>query len=452
MNHYSQQHTLLHFDFCKQKKSKKIAMILDIIAPLALIISMLMIFLGPAYYPKVNICILLGYNALFIIISLAHLIKFCLFTSKLIKKVKEYEASDVELKAMPESNKNLVFIIPNYKEPESLIIKTVDQFASHPYSSGYIIVLAMEQAEEGSLEKAQSIQKKYDGVFKHFAITVHPFNVPNEARGKASNVNYATRELYKLIESMDIKIDSVYLTIADADAQVSHYYVSELQKAIDQSEDPHNCIYAPPAVFSRNSLDVPAAVRLQDIMWSLLVTQNLQNSRGLAFPVSSYTLSLDLCHRVDYWDVDEAAIAEDMHMTLKCWFNTKGLTKTIPIYVPINYTNVQSSSYLSTIGSKFNQAKRHHQGISDVGYTLTRLITTTGWKCSFWNRFLVCCHVLESHILPCSVAWVITFGLLVASLLNVNEIYSDPNFAIVFKAAQVTGGVASLPYLIAFPL
>lgn len=73
---------------------------------------------------------------------------------------------------------------------------------------------------------------------------------------------------------------------------------------------------------------------------------------------------------VGYWDTDANAVGEDMHMTLKCLFKTQGRARTIPIFVPINLTNVETEGHISNLKARFIQAKRHYNGVADVACTL----------------------------------------------------------------------------------
>ncbi|KAJ6114224.1 hypothetical protein N7486_000002 [Penicillium sp. IBT 16267x] len=44
----------------------------------------------------------------------------------------------------------------------------------------------------------------------------------------------------------------------------------------------------------------------------------------MAIPTSVYSLPLVLAEQVGGWDSDPTAIGEDMHMLLKCYFETAG--------------------------------------------------------------------------------------------------------------------------------
>ena len=59
-------------------------------------------------------------------------------------------------------------------------------------------------------------------------------------------------------------------------------------------------------------------------MWSAMAAQNLGSSLGLGFPISNYTMSASLLRAVDFWDLHDDAIGEDLHMFLKAYFKTGG--------------------------------------------------------------------------------------------------------------------------------
>jgi hypothetical protein len=65
-------------------------------------------------------------------------------------------------------------------------------------------------------------------------------------------------------------------------------------------------------------------VRLVDFGWSIGSMSNLLPSSPAKLPLSTYSISMDLCISVDFWDTGSEAIGEDMHMFLKCFFATSG--------------------------------------------------------------------------------------------------------------------------------
>jgi len=208
-----------------------------------------------------------------------------------------------------------VFVIPNYGEPLSLLQNTIEKIASHTFAKEcYVLVLAMEETEVGHSMKGASLESEFRHRFKEFIVTVHPAGVPGESPGKASNVGYAARTAASALVSKGYSMKQMILTVSDADALFPELYIQSLEKTIAETEDPCNTMYAPPIFFSRNHLNVPASVRITDLIWSIMMMQNLSNQRGVIFPCSNYSLGYSLAEKVGYWDTDSRAIGEDVQM------------------------------------------------------------------------------------------------------------------------------------------
>ncbi|CAJ0754235.1 9879_t:CDS:2 [Entrophospora sp. SA101] len=385
-----------------------------------------------------------------------------------------YNDMESALKLHPDGHFVHAFIIPNYDEPEPLLRDTIKRLSQHRNaSSTYVIILAMEESELNYASKGSSLQKNFDGYFLDFIITAHPKDLPGESRGKGSNVAYAAKEACKHFARKHIDKRRVVFTITDSDSAIPELYVRHVEKALTESEEPYATICSPPIFFSRNALDVPAAVRVTDIMWSIMVMQNLSNRRGLAFPCSTYSLSMILAEKVGFWDTDKDAVGEDLHMWLKCFFKTGGVARSVPIFVPINLTNVQTAGYMSNIYARFVQAKRHYNGVADVAYSLKSAFTdhhnnatahtnSNGYKngyllnekklsstiiphapiiskpitkknlssspgrrslssclmsCSFIDKLEVVFHVLEAHMIPCTSGWLMIAAIPIIQLI-----------------------------------
>lgn len=168
-----------------------------------------------------------------------------------------------------------------------------------------------------------------------------------------------------------------------------------------------------------------------------MVMSNLSSGRGIAFPCSTYSLTMILAEKVGYWDTDADAVGEDLHMWLKCFFKTEGLARSVPIYVPINLTNVQTSGYLANMNARYVQSKRHYNGVADLAYTLrhaagvrnnhhsaldssgimlpmtpttpsfsTRSKMSQYTSPTYWiDKMIVCVKVLEAHLIPATSGW-----------------------------------------------
>ncbi|KAI8982393.1 glycosyl transferase family group 2-domain-containing protein [Mycotypha africana] len=377
------------------------------VAPLTPIISLALLPLGPLLFPRFYVLFLFIYFSVFLYQQVNHVCKFYVTSSRMRAVIDKWNRTkqnddvesfnktsnhnDIELEE--EQKLSMVsysqqqpyqyihtFVIPNYCEPEGLLKDTIGRLAVHRHANtNYVIILAMEASESGWEEKGHRIKEYFKDQFLGFYITGHPVNIPGEYRGKGSNVNYAVRQA---CQHQMIKVDNydprkIILTIMDSDAGLPELYILEVENALaSRTEDPYYTICAPPIFFSRNCYQVPAAVRMTDITWAALVMSNLSNSDGLCVPCSNYSLSYLLAERVGFWDIGADAIGEDMHMWLKCFFKTDGMARTASIYVPINLTNVQCEGYFRNIYARYQQAKRHFQGVADLGYTISHTLSS----------------------------------------------------------------------------
>ncbi|KAI9265722.1 hypothetical protein EDC94DRAFT_603914 [Helicostylum pulchrum] len=430
----------------------------ELVAPMAALGSVLLLPLGPLLIPRTYICFLLVYFTVFLYTQVSHLFKFYITATKMKKNIRawnqrsvteeeegdkinnvnvnknstreritstdqELEDMETSLKLYDDSHFIHAFIVPNYAEPEALLRDTIKRIANHKNAqTNYVIILAMEAAELNHEAKANSLTEYFKDSFLHFIVTAHPADIPGEARGKGSNVSFAARHGCAQMIQHGIDRRRVVITVSDSDSSIPELYVKEVEKSFTQAEDPYFLLFAPPIFFSRNCFDVPAAVRMTDITWSAMVMSSLSNSRGLAFPCSTYSLSMVLAERVGYWDTDADAVGEDMHMMLKCFFKTDGLARCCPIFVPINLTNVQSDGYFSSMNARFVQAKRHYNGVADLAYTLRNAFgvkdtidaghvfaskkTSIYAAPNFWlDKLVISIKVMEAHLIPVTSGW-----------------------------------------------
>ena len=138
---------------------------------------------------------------------------------------------------------------------------------------------------------------------------------------------------------------------------------------------------------------------------------------SISIPTSVYSLPLSLADKVGGWDSDPTAIGEDMHMLLKCYFETAGNLVSRVIHVPASQCNVSGDSIsnsgkaipwhrrtLDTYQARYRQALRHMWGALDSGFATRRTISYLRLhsRCVFLRpRHLALLHLLwEAHFLP----------------------------------------------------
>lgn len=279
----------------------------------------------------------------------------------------------------------------------------------------------MEQRESDVENKAMLLVNEFMRRFRSISFTVHPSNIPGELAGKGSNLAWAARQLSQrytpaqrkdvivtgidgkcrgvaiggwlpapkshafrswLLASLNAHHDS--LTSHAYNAADSHllanYFTLVTTMHVAHPRTATTTLYSAPIIFDRNAHNVPAIVRVADIMWSAAGMSGLHEGSYVAPPTSVYSLPLELVDRVGGWDCDSEAIGEDLHMYLKCFFALNGNLTVRTVLSPVSQTNVTGGGRdkgLRGIGmdmrARYKQALRHMWGALDTGYALRKM-------------------------------------------------------------------------------
>ncbi|GKZ67738.1 hypothetical protein AnigIFM50267_002226 [Aspergillus niger] len=315
-------------------------------------------------------------------------------------------------------------IVPNYREDVDTLRTTLSVLASHPHARfHYEIYLAMEEKETNAVEKAMKLAATFDAAFRTIQTTFHPSGIDGEITGKGSNVAYAARHIFGVHhKALRVETCDVIITVIDADTHLSRDYFTEIQRIRDLDLlKAERTLYCCPIIFDRNSLESPVLVRCADLLWGFAGLSTMYPGTMLAIPTSVYSLPLSLAEKVGGWDSDPTAIGEDMHMLLKCYFETSGNLITQAIYVPASQCNVSSDArrgwrcYLDTCVARYRQALRHMWGALDSGYAVRQTMGHLRFRRCFVlrPRQLALTHLLwEAHFLPCHVTILLVFSML----------------------------------------
>merc|ERR1712151_1011881 len=87
---------------------------------------------------------------------------------------------------------------------------------------------------------------------------------------------------------------------------------------------------------------------------------------------STYSLSAKLAEAMDGWDPDW--ITEDWHTTIKVFLTTSGRLRVMPIFLPILNNTPDADTVSQTIMSRWEQAKRHALGFSELVFMHEHLV------------------------------------------------------------------------------
>ncbi|KAJ3016843.1 UNVERIFIED_CONTAM: hypothetical protein HDU68_012003, partial [Siphonaria sp. JEL0065] len=284
-----------------------------------------------------------------------------------------------------------VIIIPNYKESIETLVETLDVLASHPISkSNYKVCLAMEEGEAGCEEKAKLLLERFQSEFHTLTYTVHPKNIPGEARGKSSNTNWACRKMYMQVAQQRVTTEDQESPIADSNVArhvftcmdadtcfAADYFLAVAYKYTSTSAHSRKAvIYMPSIIFDRNSDQVSVFVRLMDMGWSSSQMAFFLPKYPFVPATSAYSVPMELARAVGFWDTTWESVGEDLHMTLKCFFATSGRLQLQPIYSPASCFNVcgETTSFYSGVKARLGQLRRHSWAVISVAYTFRQII------------------------------------------------------------------------------
>merc|ERR1719401_842424 len=362
-------------------------------------------------------------------------------------------------------------ILPSYKEDETMLKETLENLARSPMAKSRLRVLLGMELREGPdvREKAERIIAATSHLFAGISATFHPPNLPGEVPGKSSNVQWA---FHKVLQEYDSELrrsfdpSRVLLTVMDADTILHPQYFSNLSyQAMTMSREARVWkMWQSPVLLLRNIFSVPGVTRVSGLGTVLFELAGLANQYfGSHITFSSYSMTLALAsHKaVGGWDPD--VIGEDHHMFVKCYFAPlweaalmptpahlppraiEPKVKLEPIYLPALCYMAESPSqqYWSSIADRFQQARRHSQGVAELSYGLLQYIrlcmhvgffqlpfvTHRGIFCILWKMFTV-------HITNAVQAASVVIGefMIVVGLLRV--IYAGELFTMLASSAS----------------
>ncbi len=256
-----------------------------------------------------------------------------------------------------------VYMIINVNEPLHTLERSLAGLADQDFPRERIIaVLAMEEREKLSHEKADQLIEKFNGKIGRIYATFHKLR-DGEVVGKSSNEAYAAKWVKnKLVDEVGLDINFITITTADADSVLHPKYFSYLTREFLESPNRYRRFWQGAVVFYNNIWRIPLPSRVLNSINTLWQMAQLSRPDRL-INYSTYSLSLKMAAEVGYWDTD--VIPEDYRMFFKCFFKFKGEVETEPIFLPISADAAESTSPWKTFKNQYLQQQRWAWGASD---------------------------------------------------------------------------------------
>ena len=307
-------------------------------------------------------------------------------------------------------------IVPNYKEHEEGLARTLRSLATQVNAEQVVVVLAMEAREAEAPGKSERLIAQFHGAFAGIFATFHPAGLPGELAGKGSNEAWAAREAYsRLIDDGGDDIGRYTVTSCDADAVFHPRHFVALNHQFLTARDRYRTFWQPTIFNSNNIWDIPSPLRIPDGLSGINRTANLVLPFAVKFPTSCYSLSWSMLHEIDYWD--EEVIPEDWHVYLKACFTLGDRVNVDPIYIPLgNDCVLAPGGTWSTLKAHYEQSKRHAWGASDITYVWNA--TYRRGPLSIGRRLLLALALTKTHVFWVAQWYIVTLGILVPAKMS----------------------------------
>lgn len=305
-------------------------------------------------------------------------------------------------------------IIPNYKEPLYKLELTVKAIVKndYPFKNLYLMLAFEKREDPDAVEKADYLIKKYNKYFKDILCSYHVLT-ENEVEGKASNQTYAARFMDTYLQNKGIDPQNTVVTICDADSHLPVNYFSYLTYEYLKDINRLYHFYWAPVLLYNNFWQLPLSVRMQATLSSIVRLAFLSQKENL-IQISTYSTSLWLLKKVNFWDVD--IIPEDWHIYFQAFFAFGNKVKTIPLFTIVNGDAVYSGKIAKTLVNRYEQEKRWAWGVSDIGYILKNSFLSP--HIDLLTKLKKLLYVAETHLFWPSSFFILTLSASVPPLIN----------------------------------
>jgi hypothetical protein len=258
-----------------------------------------------------------------------------------------------------------VALVPTYTEPYEKLHETIRALAEADWPrERKMVAIITRETDHGGRENVARLRETFGGQFLEFFHILDPLE-PGIVVGKSSAMAYGGRWLYRELCRLGYDPREVLVTDLDSDYRVHPRYFGYLSWTFLTDPDRFRRLYQPVPMFHNNLWATPLPVRLVAIgathvqMWRSLTPEKL-----ISF--SSYSVSLQTVHEVDYWATD--AIPEDSRFYWKSFFRYSGEFRTIPLFMPIYGDAVRARSYPRSLIQQYTQIRRWAWGVTDIPY------------------------------------------------------------------------------------
>lgn len=277
--------------------------------------------------------------------------------------------------------KNVVFL-PLYNEEFSVIMVTLEALLNSTYPADKMIVVfsgeGRNMAHWSGLRP--KIEERYAGKFADLIFYTHPDGLPDEIRGKGSNLNWMEKEFKKYADLRGWKYIDIIVSAFDVDTVVHPQYFAHLNYMYCRHPRPDHSSFQPVTLYNNNLWESPSVLRIMAFgttFWTMFSLARLDN----LVTFSSHSMSFKAI--IDCGGHAKNIVSEDSRIFYQCWFANKGDYEVTPLYIPVSMDTVRDEKIWKSLKNLYYQQRRWAWGAEHVPYLMwqwKQYPEISGWK------------------------------------------------------------------------
>jgi cellulose synthase/poly-beta-1,6-N-acetylglucosamine synthase-like glycosyltransferase len=285
-------------------------------------------------------------------------------------------------------------IFPVYNEGLEILRSSLEALRQCHYPKDKIIVvMAFEQRSKYARENSDILEAEFKTQFFGYLSTLHPDNLPGEARTKGANATWAAKQAKNFLDNKGIFYEDVIASCFDADTCIDKEYFGCLTYHFLTTRKPHQASYQPIPVYNNNIWYAPSFARIVEISASFCqMIESMRLEKFVTF--SSHSMSFKTLVEIGYWPLD--MISDDSVVYWKAFLFYKGDYRVIPLYITVSMDAAYSDSLFKTIVVQYKQKRRWAWGVENFPFVVSRFLIDRDMPLMIKIRRSF--NLLESHI------------------------------------------------------
>lgn len=287
--------------------------------------------------------------------------------------------------------KNVIFL-PIYNEDWEVVQTTLDSLHDSSYPAGKIyIVMSGEARKIEHWQKIQSqVKENYAGKFADLIFYTHPDGLPDEIKGKGSNIHFAEYEFKKYADARGWDYKNIIASIFDIDTIAHPAYIAHLTYLYSLHPRPDHSSFQPLTLYNNNMWQSPSILRVMAFgttFWMLFSLARLDN----LVTFSSHSMSFKAI--MDCGGHSKNIVSEDSRIFYQCWLRYNGDYEVTPMYIPVSLDTVRDNNWLMSLKNLYYQQRRWAWGVEHISYLLWQFRSNK--NISWWKKATVLFHEWE---------------------------------------------------------